>query len=214
MVYFLDQLFYQPDVIHPKAYGEFISHVERGNSSLVYVYAVSSAIALIRVGGSMLFNLVYIIMVDASRPIGGVLFGLAFIQVARKLYNLKNEAKSLEVIPRFFASSINSLNESRLKLSRSVLYSSTIIDTVPAPISLSAVIFSRASPASHCWTTLLLTIPSIGAGIPRIIILQQSYKAPGMSNTVQMRFKSVSNGIWNWIGIVQACYIQYSIDDY
>ncbi len=33
-----------------------------------------------------------------------------------------------------------------------------MIDTVPAPMSLSAVIFSRASPASHCWTTLLLTI--------------------------------------------------------
>ena len=35
----------------------------------------------------MLFNLVYIIMVNASRPIGGVLFGLAFILVARKLQN-------------------------------------------------------------------------------------------------------------------------------
>ena len=33
------------------------------------------------------FNLVYIIMVDASRPIGGILFGLAFILVARKLQN-------------------------------------------------------------------------------------------------------------------------------
>jgi hypothetical protein len=135
MVYFLDQLFYQPDIIYPKAYGEFISHVERGNSSLVYVYAVSSAIAFVllwigtvfllqsyrkKLGRSKywiimsvpllyflsqfqpavvnfllsyvsedpsLFNLVYIIMVDASRPIGGVLFGLAFIQVARKLQN-------------------------------------------------------------------------------------------------------------------------------
>ena len=28
VTYFLDQLFYQPDVIHPKTYGEFISHVE------------------------------------------------------------------------------------------------------------------------------------------------------------------------------------------
>ena len=35
----------------------------------------------------MLFNFVYIVMVDASRPIGGVLFGLAFILVARKLQN-------------------------------------------------------------------------------------------------------------------------------
>jgi len=38
-------------------------------------------------GDPMLFNLVYIIMVDASRPTGGVLFGLAFILVARKLQN-------------------------------------------------------------------------------------------------------------------------------
>lgn len=144
MVYFLDQLFYQPDVIHPKAYGEFISHVERGNSSLVYVYAVSSAIAFVllwigtvfllqsyrkKLGrrkywiimsvpllyflsqfqpavvnfllsyvseDPSLFNLVYIIMVDASRPIGGVLFGLAFIQVARKLQN--EDVKSYIVI--------------------------------------------------------------------------------------------------------------------
>jgi hypothetical protein len=35
----------------------------------------------------MLFNLVYVIMVDASRPIGGMLFGLAFILVARRLQN-------------------------------------------------------------------------------------------------------------------------------
>jgi hypothetical protein len=34
-----------------------------------------------------LFNLVYILMVDASRPIGGVLFGFAFIYVARRLQN-------------------------------------------------------------------------------------------------------------------------------
>ena len=44
----------------------------------------------------MLFNLVYIIMVDASRPIGGVLFGLAFILVARKLQN--QEVKGYLVI--------------------------------------------------------------------------------------------------------------------
>ena len=35
----------------------------------------------------MLFSLVYVIMVDVSRPIGGILFGLAFILVARKLQN-------------------------------------------------------------------------------------------------------------------------------
>jgi hypothetical protein len=35
----------------------------------------------------MLFSLVYVIMVDISRPIGGILFGLAFILVARKLQN-------------------------------------------------------------------------------------------------------------------------------
>jgi hypothetical protein len=144
VVYFLDQLFYQPDVIHPKIYGEFISHVERGNSSLVYVYAISSAIAFVllwmgtvfllqsyrkKLGrrkywimmsvpllyflsqfqpvvlnfllsyvsdDPLLFNLVYIIMVDASRPIGGVLFGLAFIQVTRKLQN--QEVKGYIVI--------------------------------------------------------------------------------------------------------------------
>jgi hypothetical protein len=44
----------------------------------------------------MLFNLVYIIMVDASRPIGGVLFGSAFILVAHKLQN--QQVKSYLVI--------------------------------------------------------------------------------------------------------------------
>lgn len=140
VAYLLDQLSYRPDVIYPKAYGDFITHVERGNSSLVYVYAISSAIAFVllwvgtvfllqsyrkKLGRSkywmimsipllyflsqfeplilnvllsyvstdpFLFNLVYVIMVDASRPIGGVLFGLAFIQIARKLDN--QEVKS------------------------------------------------------------------------------------------------------------------------
>ena len=40
----------------------------------------------------MLFNFVYIVMVHASRPIGGVLFGLAFILVARKLQNREVKA--------------------------------------------------------------------------------------------------------------------------
>ena len=144
IVYFLDQLFYQPDVIYPKTYGDFLTHVEIGNSSLVYVYTISSAIAFVllwtgtvfllqsyrkKLGkwkywilmsipllyflsqfqpvvlnfllsyvsdDPMLFNLVYIIMVDASRPIGGVLFGLAFILVARKLQN--QEVKGYLVI--------------------------------------------------------------------------------------------------------------------
>ena len=135
IVYFLDQLFYRPDVIYPRIYGDFLTHIEIGNSSLVYIYTISSAIAfvLLWVGtifllqgyrkklgrwkywilmsipllyflsqfqpvvlnfllsyvsdDPMLFNFVYIIMVDASRPIGGVLFGLAFILVARKLQN-------------------------------------------------------------------------------------------------------------------------------
>jgi len=135
MIYFLDQLFYQPDVIQPQPYGGFITHVERGITSLVYAYTISSAIAFVllwigtvfllqsyrkRLGtrkywiimsipllyflsqfqpavlnfvlsyvsnDPTVFNLVYVIMVDASRPVGGVLFGLAFIQVARKLQN-------------------------------------------------------------------------------------------------------------------------------
>jgi hypothetical protein len=36
-----------------------------------------------------LFNIIYIIMVHASRPIGGVLFGIAFILVARRIENLQ-----------------------------------------------------------------------------------------------------------------------------
>ena len=135
VAYFLDQSFYQPDVILPRTYSDFLTHVERGNSSLVYVYTILAAIAFVllwigtvfmlqgyrkKLGrwkywilmfipllyflsqfqpvvlnfllsyvsdDPMLFNLVYVIMVDASRPIGGVLFSLAFILVARKLQN-------------------------------------------------------------------------------------------------------------------------------
>jgi hypothetical protein len=135
VVYFLDQLFYRPDVIYPKTYGDFLTHVEIGNSSLVYIYTITFAIAfvLLWVGtvfllqsyrrklgrwkywilmfipllyflsqfqpvvlnfllsyasdDPTLFNLVYVIMTDVSRPVGGVLFGLAFILVARKLQN-------------------------------------------------------------------------------------------------------------------------------
>jgi hypothetical protein len=38
-------------------------------------------------GNPTLFSIVYIVMTDVSRPIGGVLFGLTFIQMARKLQN-------------------------------------------------------------------------------------------------------------------------------
>jgi len=144
VAYLLDQLFYQPDVIYPKTYGDYLTHIEIGNSSLVYVYTISSAIAFVSLwtgtvfllqsyrkklgrwkywilmsipllyflsqfqpvvlnfllsyvsDDPMLFNLVYIIMVNASRPIGGVLFGLAFILVARKLQN--REVKGYLVI--------------------------------------------------------------------------------------------------------------------
>jgi hypothetical protein len=144
VVYFTDQLFYQPDVIHPKIYGDFLTHADIGNPSLVYIYTISAAIAFVLLWtGSvfllhsyrkklgrwkywiimfvpllyflsqfqpvvlnfllsyvsddpMLFNLVYVVMVDASRPIGGVLFGLAFILVARKLQS--QEVKRYMVI--------------------------------------------------------------------------------------------------------------------
>jgi hypothetical protein len=135
VVYFLDQLSHRPDIIYPKIYGDYLSHVEIGNSSFVYIYTISSAIAFVllwtgtvfllrsyrkKLGSwkywiimfipllyflsqfqpallnfllsyvsddPTLFILVYIIMVDASRPIGGILFGMAFILVARKMQN-------------------------------------------------------------------------------------------------------------------------------
>ena len=31
IVYFLDQLFYRPDVIYPKTYGDYLTHAEIGN---------------------------------------------------------------------------------------------------------------------------------------------------------------------------------------
>jgi hypothetical protein len=130
VVYFVDQLSYRPDIIYPKIYGDYLLHVEIGNSSLVYIYTISSAIAFVllwtgavfllrsyrkKLGSwkywiimfisllyflsqfqpallnfllsyvsddPTLFILVYIIMVDTSRPIGGILFGIAFILVA------------------------------------------------------------------------------------------------------------------------------------
>jgi hypothetical protein len=133
IVYLLDQLSYQPSISYARQYGDYLGHVERGYSSLVYAYTISSAIAFVllwigtvflllsyrkRVGtkkywiimsipllyflsqfqpvilnlvlnyasdNPMLFSLVYVVMVDVSRPVGGVLFGLAFILVSRKL---------------------------------------------------------------------------------------------------------------------------------
>ena len=144
VVYFMDQLLYQPDVIHPKTYGDFLTHTDIGNPSLVYIYTISAAIAFVLLWAGtvfmlrsyrkklgrwkywiimfvpllyflsqfqpvvlnfllsyvsddpMLFNLVYVVMVDASRPIGGVLFGLAFILVSRKLQS--QEVKGYVVI--------------------------------------------------------------------------------------------------------------------
>ena len=134
-LHFLDQLLLQPAVVHPKQYGEFIIHVQKGNPSFVYFYAIFSAVAFVflwigtvfllqsyqkKLGGMkywimmsipllyflsqfqplvlnyllsyssgnpVLFNLVYVIMVDASRPIGGVLFAGAFILAARRVEN-------------------------------------------------------------------------------------------------------------------------------
>ena len=37
----------------------------------------------------MLFSIVYVLMVEVSTPIGGILFGLAFMLVARKIQNAK-----------------------------------------------------------------------------------------------------------------------------
>lgn len=137
VIYFLNQLLDQPAIVHPKLYSDFITHVETGNSSLVYLYTIFSAVAFVslwlgtvfllqsygkKIGSRkywivmsvpllyflsqfqpaivsfllsytssdpIIFNFIYIIMVDASRPIGGVLFGFAFIVVARRLQNLQ-----------------------------------------------------------------------------------------------------------------------------
>ena len=40
-------------------------------------------------GNPMLFSIVYVLMVEVSTPIGGILFGLAFMLVARKIQNAK-----------------------------------------------------------------------------------------------------------------------------
>jgi hypothetical protein len=40
-------------------------------------------------GNSMLFSIVYVLMLQVSTPVGGILFGLAFILVARKIQHAK-----------------------------------------------------------------------------------------------------------------------------
>ena len=144
IVYLLDQLSYQPAVSYARQYGDYLEHAEKGYSSLVYPYTISSVIAFVllwigtvfllqsyrkRLGtkkywiimaapllyflsqfqpvilnlvlnyasdNPMLFNLVYVVMVDVSRPMGGILFGLAFILIARKLQS--QEVKGYLVI--------------------------------------------------------------------------------------------------------------------
>ena len=40
-------------------------------------------------GNPMLYSIVYVLMLEVSTPIGGILFGLAFMLVARKIQNAK-----------------------------------------------------------------------------------------------------------------------------
>ena len=47
IVYLLDQLSYQSAVSYARQYGDYLGHVERGYSSLIYVYTISSAIAFV-----------------------------------------------------------------------------------------------------------------------------------------------------------------------
>jgi len=137
VVYFLDQLLYGPPVVHAQQYADFIRHVATGNPTLVYFYAISSAVAFVllwlgtvfllqgygkKIGNRkywiimsipllyflsqfqpsilnfllsyasdnpVLFNFIYIIMVHVSRPIGGVLFGFAFILAARRVLSIQ-----------------------------------------------------------------------------------------------------------------------------
>lgn len=56
----------------------FLSQFEPAILNFLLSYAVDNP---------TLFNIIYIVMVHASRPIGGVLFGFAFIVVARKVQN-------------------------------------------------------------------------------------------------------------------------------
>jgi hypothetical protein len=144
VVYVLNQLSYEPEVIHPKPYGDFVLHFEIGDSTLANVFTISSAVAFIllwigtvfllrgyrkRLGATVywivmsvpllyflsqfqplvlttllsgslsdpvLFSLIYVMLVIASRPIGGVMFGLSFVQIAHKVQH--PEVKSYMII--------------------------------------------------------------------------------------------------------------------
>jgi hypothetical protein len=50
---------------------------------------VSSMLLDYSSGNPMLFSIVYVLMLEVSTPIGGILFGLAFMLVARKIQNAK-----------------------------------------------------------------------------------------------------------------------------
>ena len=50
---------------------------------------VSSILLDYSSGNPMLFSIVYVLMLEVSTPIGGILFGLAFMLVARKIQNAK-----------------------------------------------------------------------------------------------------------------------------
>ena len=43
-------------------------------------------------GNPMLYSIVYVLMLEVSTPVGGILFGLAFVLVARKIQNAKVRA--------------------------------------------------------------------------------------------------------------------------
>lgn len=144
VVYVLNQLSYEPEVIHPKPYGEFVLHFEIGDSRLADILSISSIVAFIllwigtvfllrgyrkRLGtmvywivmsvpllyflsqfeplvlntilssslsNPVTFSLIYIIVVIVSRPVGGVMFGLSFLQIAHKIQH--PEVKSYMVI--------------------------------------------------------------------------------------------------------------------
>lgn len=122
-----------PDIVTPKAFGEFVMHSNIGDPSLTNAYNISFVIAFIllwigsifllqsyrkRIGnikywiimsiplvyflsqfeplflnilfnGSLedlaMFSILYILIVVVSRPVGSILFGLSFLQVAQKL---------------------------------------------------------------------------------------------------------------------------------
>jgi hypothetical protein len=143
VVYVLDQLSYEPEVIHPKPYGEFVLYFEVGDSTLAYAFAISSAVSftLLWIGtvlllrgyrkklgttkywiimsvpllyflsqfepsvlnvlssnslSPILFSIIYVIVVIASTPVGSILFGLSFVQIARKVQH--PEVKSYMII--------------------------------------------------------------------------------------------------------------------